>query len=324
MAQKPVGRANPPCKLFQERDVIKWQGVFPAVTTKFNAHGNLDTASCERHFQWQIESGVDGLIVAGSLGESSTLTSDEKFELARIAKAVAGPTRQVILTIAAGATARAIALARKAEARQLDGIMLLPPMMYHASPDETVAWFAAVSESCGLPIMVYNNPVAYKIDVSTGMLEQLSGRPNIVAVKESSDDVRRVISIRNALGDRLAIFAGVDNLALESCLVGADGWVAGLVGAFPEETVAVWRLAKAGRIEEALHIYRWFAPLLELDVSPRLVQNIKLAETMMGVGNEWVRPPRAPLTGAERARVEEVIRSALKSRPKLPLNSEKD
>jgi dihydrodipicolinate synthase/N-acetylneuraminate lyase len=298
--------------------VIKWQGVFPAVTTKFTAQGDLDHASCERHFQWQIDSGVDGLIVAGSLGESSTLGSDEKFELARIAKAVAGPTRQVILTIATGATSSAIDLAREAEARQLDGIMLLPPMMYNASAEETVAWFEAVALSCDLPIMVYNNPVAYKIDVTTSMLEQLCERPNIVAVKESSDDVRRVISIRNALGDRLAIFAGVDNLALESCLVGADGWVAGLVSAFPEETIAVWRLAKAGRIQEALSIYRWFSPLLELDVSPRLVQNIKLAEAIMGVGNEHVRPPRAPLAGIERTRVEGIIRSALKSRPPLP------
>ena len=295
--------------------MIKWQGVFPAVTTKFTAQGDLDHASCERHFQWQIDSGVDGLIVAGSLGESSTLGSDEKFELARIAKAVAGPTRQVILTIATGATSSAIDLAREADARQLDGIMLLPPMMYNASAEETVAWFEAVALSCDLPIMVYNNPVAYKIDVTTSMLEQLCERPNIVAVKESSDDVRRVIS---ALGDRLAIFAGVDNLALESCLVGADGWVAGLVSAFPEETIAVWRLAKAGRIQEALSIYRWFSPLLELDVSPRLVQNIKLAEAIMGVGNEHVRPPRAPLAGTERTRVEGIIRSALKSRPPLP------
>ena len=181
----------------------KWQSVFPAVTTKFTAEGNLDAASCERHFQWQIDSGVDGLIVAGSLGESSTLTADEKFELALIAKTVAGSTKQVILTIAEGSTSRAIDLAHEAEARRIDGIMLLPPMMYHASPEETVAWFEAVSASCDLPIMVYNNPVAYKIDVTTSMLEQLSECPNIVAVKESSDDVRRVIGIRNTLGDRL-------------------------------------------------------------------------------------------------------------------------
>jgi len=191
-------------------------------------------------------------------------------------------------------------------------------MMYHASPEETVAWFETISASCGLPFMVYNNPVAYKIDVTTDMLKRLCERPNIIAVKESSDDVRRVLSIRNALGDRLAIFAGVDNLALESCLVGADGWVAGLVDAFPAETVAVWRLARDGRIPEALRLYRWFAPLLELDTSPRLVQNIKLAETIMEVGNEHVRPPRAPLAGAERSRVESIIRNALKTRPVLP------
>ena len=297
--------------------MIKWQGVFPAVTTKFTADGALDAESCERHFGWQIESGVDGLIVAGSLGESSTLMPEERLELGRIAKAAAGASKRVILTVAEGATSKAVDLARRAEAQQLDGIMLLPPMMYHASPEETLAWFETVSCCCGLPIMVYNNPITYKIDVTTNMLERLCQRPNIVAVKESSDDVRRVVNIRNALGDRLAIFAGVDNLALESCLVGADGWVAGLVDAFPSETIAVWRLAKAGRIEEALRIYKWFAPLLELDTSPRLVQNIKLAEAIMGVGNEFVRPPRAPLQGEERARVEGVIRTAMRNRPAL-------
>jgi len=297
--------------------VIKWQGVFPAVTTKFTVNGALDAQSCEQHFRWQIDSGVDGLIVAGSLGESSTLTHEERLELGRIAKAAAGGKKRVILTIAEGATSRAVDLARRAEAQQLDGIMLLPPMMYRASAEETVSWFETVASNCGLPIMVYNNPVTYNIDVTTSMLERLCAHQNIIAVKESSDDVRRVIHIRNALGERLAIFAGVDNLALESCLVGADGWVAGLVDAFPAETVAVWQLAKAGRIQDALRIYRWFAPLLELDTSPQLVQNIKLAETIMGVGNEYVRPPRTPLRGEERTRVETVIRTALQRRPSL-------
>jgi 4-hydroxy-tetrahydrodipicolinate synthase len=224
----------------------------------------------------------------------------------------------MLLTIAESATDRAVELARRAEAASADGIMLLPPMMYNAAPEETVAWFATVATATSLPVMVYNNPVSYKIDVSVEMLEQLAAQPNIAAVKESSDDVRRVIAIRNALGDRLAIFTGVDNLALESCVLGADGWVAGLVNAFPAETVALWRLAKAGRIAEALSLYRWFAPLLALDVSPRLVQNIKLAESMVGAGTEPVRPPRQPLAGAERSRVEAIIRSALTTRPALP------
>jgi 1-pyrroline-4-hydroxy-2-carboxylate deaminase len=294
-----------------------WHGVLPAVTTKFTADGALDAAACERHFAWQIENGVDGLIVSGSLGEGSTLSADEKLELARIAKGVAG-RRPVILTIAESATYRAVELAKRAEKQGVGGIMLLPPMMYHASSEETVAWYETVAGETGLPIMVYNNPISYKIDVTTEMLSRLAETPTLVAVKESSDDIRRVIKIRNAFGDRFDILAGVDNLALESAVVGADGWVAGLVDAFPAETVAIWRLAKAGRVKEALAIYSWFAPLLELDVSPRLVQNIKLAEAIVGVGTEHVRPPRKPLEGAERARVEKVIRDALASRPSLP------
>jgi 4-hydroxy-tetrahydrodipicolinate synthase len=190
--------------------------------------------------------------------------------------------------------------------------------MYNAAPEETVAWFATIAAATSLPVMIYNNPVSYKIDVSVDMLEQLAARPNITAVKESSDDVRRVIVIRNALGERMSIFTGVDNLALESCVLGADGWVAGLVNAFPAETVALWRLARSGRMAEALSLYRWFAPLLALDVSPRLVQNIKLGESIVGAGTEHVRAPRQKLDGAERARVEAIIRAALAARPALP------
>jgi len=295
----------------------QWQGVLPAVTTSFAADGALDTAACERHFGWLVAQGCDGLIVSGSLGEGSTLSPDEKLKLVEVARAVAGG-RPVIMTVAESATGRAMDLVQRAEAAKADGVMVLPPMMYHASPAETLAWFRQIAGATGLPVMVYNNPVSYKIDVTVPMLEALAELPNVAAVKESSDDVRRVIQIRNALGDRLGIFAGVDNLALESCLVGADGWVAGLVDAFPAETVAIWKLAKAGRVAEALAIYRWFAPLLDLDVSPRLVQNIKLAEAMVGVATETVRPPRQPLEGDERARVEAVIRKALDCRPALP------
>jgi len=295
-----------------------WRGIFPAVTTKFDADGRLDPARCEGHFAWQVEHESDGLIVSGSLGEGSTLTAEEKIELVRIALSAASRKAPVLLAVAESSTARAIDLARRAEAAHADGLMLLPPMMYHASADETAVWFETIAAATGLPIMVYNNPVSYKIDVTPEILARLARAQNIVAVKESSDDVRRVIRIRNSLGDRLAIFTGVDNLALESCLVGADGWVAGLVCAFPAETVAVWRLARAGRVDEALAIYRWFTPLLELDVSPRLVQNIKLAEAIVGVGSETVRPPRLPLAGEERARVEKIVRDALAARPALP------
>ncbi|MDX6749716.1 dihydrodipicolinate synthase family protein [Geminicoccaceae bacterium 1502E] len=296
---------------------VAWTGVFPALTTCFDAEAEIDEAAMERFCAWQIETGMDGLIVAGSLGEGSTLSAEEKLSLVRIARA-ASRGRPVLMTLAESATHRAVELARRAEAAGADGLMVLPPMMYHASDDETCGWFEEIAGATGLPVMVYSNPVAYRIDVTVAMLARLAERrANIVAVKESSDDVRRVIAIRNALGERLAIFAGVDNLALESCVVGADGWVAGLVDAFPHETLAVWRLARSGRIEKALAIYRWFAPLLELDVSPRLVQNIKLVQAMLGVGSEHVRPPRRPLEGAERARVTAVIEKALAARPQL-------
>jgi 4-hydroxy-tetrahydrodipicolinate synthase len=295
-----------------------WRGVFPAVTTKFTPNGALDAPACERHFATLVESGVDGLIVSGSLGEGSTLSADEKVELVRIARSAAAGRLPVLLTIAEAATARMLDLLRRAEAAGADGVMLLPPMLYRATGDETVAWFLAAADATALPLMVYNNPVSYGIDVTVDMLRRLACHPRLVAVKESSDDIRRVIKIRNALGGRFGIFAGVDNLALESCLDGADGWVAGLVNAFPAETVAVWKLARAGRLDEALRLYRWFAPLLELDVSPQLVQNIKLAEALVGVGTEDVRPPRQKLAGAERERVEAVIREALRSRPGPP------
>jgi 4-hydroxy-tetrahydrodipicolinate synthase len=298
--------------------MIRWTGVFPAVTTKFTADHRLHSRACETHFKWLVESGVDGLIVAGSLGESSSLTREERFELARIAQSVCSPNIPVLITIAEGATEEAVRLVARAEIEKLDGIMLLPPIGYHASRPETLEWFRTVSAATQIPVMIYNNPVSYQNDVAPQMVAELCEQPNIVAIKESSDDVRRVVAIRSILGDRISIFTGVDNLALESCLVGADGWVAGLVDAFPAETVAVWRLARAGRIEEALEIYRWFSPLLELDVSPRLVQNIKLAESIVGVGTEFVRPPRKPLAGAERERIEGIIRKALFARPKLP------
>lgn len=295
----------------------EWKGVFPALTTCFTPQGGIDEAAMEQFCAWQIETGMDGLIVAGSLGEGSTLSAEEKLGLVRIARGVARG-RPVLMTLAESATHRAVELARGAEAAGADGLMVLPPMMYHASDEETCQWFEAIAASTGLPIMVYSNPVSYRIDVTVPMLERLAERcPTVVAVKESSDDVRRVIAIRNALSGRLAIFAGVDNLALESCLMGADGWVAGLVDAFPVETLAVWRLGKAGRIAEALELYRWFAPLLELDVTPRLVQNIKLAQAMLGVGSEHVRPPRRPLEGDERTRVAAVIEKALAARPRL-------
>lgn len=295
-----------------------WQGVFPAVTTKFQEDFALDTAAMERHFAWQIESGVDGLITTGSLGEASVLTPQEKVGIAKIAVAVSGGRVPVLATVAETTTAAAVGFVQEAEAAGVDGFMVLPGMQYVSDRSEVLAHMRAVARASGNPLMVYNNPVAYRVDVDLDTLDALAEEPRIVAIKESSDDVRRVTEIRNKFGNRFNIFAGVDNLALESLFMGADGWVAGLVDAFPEETVAIYRLFKTGRHDEALALYRWFSPLLALDVSTKLVQNIKLAESVVGVGRDIVRPPRQPLRGPERARVEALVRDAIARRPAVP------
>jgi 4-hydroxy-tetrahydrodipicolinate synthase len=294
-----------------------WSGVFPAVTTKFTPGLELDHLAMEKHFARQIESGVDGLITTGSLGEASTLEPDEKLEVARIALDTAGGSLPVIATVAERTTASAVRFAERAAAAGVAGLMVLPGMQYVSDRREAVTHLRAVARAVELPIMVYSNPVAYRVDFDIPALEELAAEANVVAIKESSDDVRRVTEIRARFGDRFRIFAGVDNLALESFQMGADGWVAGLVNAFPEETVAIFRLSKEGRLPEALAIYRWFAPLLKLDVSTKLVQNIKLVEAIVGVGSEFVRPPRLPLAGAEREAVAALVRQALATRPRL-------
>jgi 4-hydroxy-tetrahydrodipicolinate synthase len=296
---------------------MDWAGVFPAVTTKFKDDLALDKAAMEKHFAWQVAAGIDGIITTGSLGEASTLTPEEKLEILRIAVGVAGRL-PVVATVASTTTAGAIAFARDAVRAGASGLMVLPGMQYVSDRREAVTHLKAVARSVDVPIMIYSNPPAYRVDVDLPALGDLASEANIVAIKESSDDVRRVTDIRAAFGERFRIFAGVDNLALESFQMGADGWIAGLVNAFPEETVAVYQLSREGRLAEALAIYRWFAPLLKLDVSTKLVQNIKLAEAMVGVGNEIVRPPRLPLAGAEREAAAAVVRDGIASRPKLP------
>lgn len=299
--------------------MTNWRGVFPALTTKFSENLQLDSAAMEKHFGWQVESGVDGLITTGSLGEASTLTQEEKLAVAEIAVGVARRRLPVLATIAETSTAGAIRFAAAAAKLGVDGLMVLPGMQYVSDRREVVAHMRAVAAAVDLPIMLYSNPVAYRVDVDLLALEQLADVPNIVAIKESSDDVRRVTDIMNRFGDRYLIFAGVDNLALESFAMGSVGWIAGLVNAFPTETVAIYQLASAGRFEEAREIYRWFAPMLRLDVSTKLVQNIKLVEAMVGVGTEIVRQPRLPLAGAERKAAEEIVAASLKTRPKVPL-----
>lgn len=297
----------------------RWSGVFPAVTTPFTEDHALDVSLLERQLQEQLEAGVHGLVVCGSLGESSTLTPDEKREVLRTAVGVSGGHVPVLCTVAERSTAEACDFAKRAGAGGADGLMVLPPLLYRSDADETLAYLRAVARATDLPVMVYNNPPAYGVDVTPEMFAELADEPTVVSIKESSDDVRRITDIVNLVGDRYSIFCGVDNIALEALLLGADGWLAGLVCAFPRETVAIYELAKAGRIEDAVALYRWFMPLLHLDVSAKLVQNIKLAEAMVGVGTEHVRPPRQPLSGDEREQVAAIIQSALDARPELPV-----
>lgn len=296
-----------------------WQGVYPALTTKFKPDYRLDIAAMEKHFAWQIERGVDGLIVCGSLGENSVLSVDEKLEVLRIGIRISHGKVPVLMTVAEGSTLEGIALCERAAREGTDGFMVLPGMRYVSDRRETLAHYRAIAKASAKPIMVYNNPIAYGVDVTPEMFEELADEPSIVAIKESSDNVRRVTDIISRTGARYAIFCGVDDLAMEAMLMGARGWVAGLVDAFPDETVAIYRLILDGRVEEARKIYRWFSPLLHLDVSRKLVQNIKLVESIVGVGTETVRPPRLPLIGEERAQVVALVEQALKTRPALPV-----
>lgn len=294
-----------------------WTGIFPAVTTKFTEDDRLDHAEMERCFGLLTDAGCDGLIVAGSLGEGPMLSHDEKLDVFRTARKVAG-SRPVLVTVNEASTRDGAALAKRAAQAGADGLMIVPSPIYHTDADETVATLKAIAAAGGLPVMIYSNRIAYRVDVTVDVMEDLAGDPLFVAIKESSDDIRRSIDIINRLGDRFDLFTGVDNLAFEALSVGAVGWVAGLVTAFPKETVAIWKLMRAGRRDEALAIYRWFRPLLDLDVSTYLVQNIKLAEVHAIGTNDRVRMPRQPLSGARRAAVEKIIKDALASRPALP------
>ncbi|WP_299556818.1 dihydrodipicolinate synthase family protein [Seonamhaeicola sp.] len=298
---------------------IEWKGVMPAVTTQFTRHDELDLELFKVNIKAQLDAGVHGLVLGGTLGEASTLTTEELRTLTRETVAFVNGKVPVIMNIAEQTTKAAINLAKIAEADGARGLMILPPMRYKASDEEVVAYFKAVAHSTSLPIMIYNNPVDYKTEVTLDMFEALLQEcPNIQAVKESTRDTTNITRIKNRFGDRLAILCGVDTLALESLLIGADGWVAGLVDAFPRETVAIYELQKAGRIKEALSIYRWFMPLLELDINTKLVQYIKLASVYTNIGSEYVRAPRLTLQGAERKTIIKIIEDSLKTRPVLP------
>jgi 1-pyrroline-4-hydroxy-2-carboxylate deaminase len=312
-ARKYRGQSS---KVFTMAD-LKWSGIYPAVTTKFTADDRLDIAEMERCYKLQVDAGIDGLIVCGSLGEASTLNQSEKLEVLAAACRVAGK-RPVLLTICDGATRDAQRLAEQAANKGAAGFMVLPGLPYKSDARETMAHLRAVARAGGKPVMIYNNPPAYGVDITPQMLLDLADEPLFTSIKESSDNIRRVTDVINACGSRYQVFTGVDNLALESFAMGAHGWVAGLVAACPQETVAIWTLAQAGRMAEALEIYRWFRPLLDLDVSSKLVQNIKLAEAIAIGSNDRCRAPRLALAGAERAHVTQVIEAAFAKRPTMP------
>lgn len=297
---------------------FEWKGVFPALTTQFTANDELDMPLFEKNLAAQLDAGVDGVILGGSLGEASVLTTPEKEILVKAAIRQTAGQVPVLLNIAEGSTREAVQQAANAAQWGAHGLMLLPPMRYKSDHRETVAYLKAVAQSTDLPIIVYNNPVDYKIEITLEIFEELAECSNIGAVKESTRDIANVTRMINRFGNRFKILCGVDPLAMEELVMGADGWVAGLVDAFPRETVAIYRLVKAGQIEEAMAIYRWFMPLLELDIHPKLVQYIKLAATQAGIGSEYVRAPRLRLIGEEREKVLAVINEGIRTRPVLP------
>ncbi len=294
---------------------INWTGVFPALTTKFTADDKLDHPLFEKNLNAQLAAGVNGIVLGGTLGEASVLTTAEKEELVKFAVEKCAGKVPVVLNIAEGSTKEALQQAEYAKAWGAKGLMMLPPMRYKSDHRETVQWFKTVADATELPIMIYNNPVDYKNEVTLDMFAELIACKNIEAVKESTRDVTNVTRMKNRFGDRIKILCGVDTLAMEELCLGADGWVAGLVCAFPKETVTIFNLVRAGKIEEAAKIYRWFMPLLELDIHPKLVQYIKLAETQVGLGSENVRAPRLILEGQERKDILKIINDGIATRP---------
>jgi 1-pyrroline-4-hydroxy-2-carboxylate deaminase len=295
-----------------------WSGVFPAITTQLKKDQSLDLDATARHAEVLIQSGVTGIIFLGSLGENQPLLAEEKrLVIEAMVKAVNGRV-QVLSGVAETSTAEAGRYAREVEKLGVDGIMLMPAMLYKGDPREAMTHFRAVAKASGLPIMIYNNPISYGNDLTPEMFARLADEKKFVALKESSGDVRRITDLHNTVGDRFALFTGVDNLALEASILGIDGWVAGSGIAFPAENQYFWELTRRGEWEKAREFYRWFTPLLHLDVSTKFVQYIKLAVQECGLGKEFVRAPRLTIAGEERRRILKIIRDGIKNRPKIP------
>ena len=297
---------------------VDWRGVFPAVTTQLHKDQALDLEATARHIEVLLESGVSGLVMLGSLGENQQLLPDEKRQVMVAAIETTRGRVPVLSGVIENSTAAAIAYARDMETMRADGLMLLPAMVYKADARETMAHFRAVAAATALPIICYNNPLAYTVDITPELFAELADVKNFVAIKESSGDVRRVTDLRNLTGDRYQLFCGVDDLVLESVLLGVTGWIAGMGLAFPKENQHFWDLAIAGDYEAARRLYAWFTPLLHLDTPVKFVQYIKLAIQEAGLGAEWVRAPRLPLVGEERERILGIIRRGLETRPKIP------
>ncbi|MEX0769231.1 MAG: dihydrodipicolinate synthase family protein [Balneolaceae bacterium] len=296
---------------------VNWNGVYPAITTKFHDDGTLDLETFKKNIHVQLEAGIHGIVLGGTLGEASTIKNDEKLLLVRTTREMVQDQIPVIMNIAEQSTDEAVDAAALAQENGVSGLMILPPMRYKADERETLEFFKTIALSTDLPIMIYNNPVDYGIEVTLEMFDILTDFDNIQSVKDSTRDITNVTRIINRFGDRFKILCGVDTLALDALLMGASGWVAGLVCAFPRETVAIYELTLSGRHKEAREIFRWFLPLLELDLSPKLVQNIKLAEAATGIGTEHVRKPRLKLEGEERQRIQNIIDEALNTRPQI-------
>lgn len=295
-----------------------WSGVFPAITTQLHKDGSIDLDGTAAHTEVLIKSGIKGLIYLGSLGENQPMNGEEKRRVIEAMVKVVNGRVPVLSGVAETSTAEAVRYTRDVEKLGADGVMLMPAMLYKGDPDETLAHFRTVAKSTGLPIMIYNNPISYANDITPELFAKLADQKNFVALKESSGDVRRITDLHNTVGGRYAIFTGVDNLALEASILGIDGWVAGTGIAFPAENQYFWELTRAGKWDEARAIYRWFTPLLHLDVSTKFVQYIKLAVQETGLGKEWVRAPRLVLKGEERKRVLKIIHDGIAKRPKLP------
>ena len=297
--------------------MVDWNGVYPAVTTQMRQDESLDIEATQRCIEGLIKAGMNGLIMLGTVGENCSLDADEKRAVLRAAKEAADGRVPVLSGVAEYTTALGEAYARECEEIGIDGLMVLPAMVYKSDGRETVAHYRRIARASGLPIMVYNNPVSYGVDITPEMFVDLADERTIVAIKESSENIRRVTDIVNLLGDRFVLFAGVDDLVLESTLLGTVGWVAGLVNVFPEESVLLLDLARKGAWDEARTLYRWLTPCYHLDTSTKLVQNIKLGQHVLGLGSEWVRAPRLVLEGAERAAVIALVETAAENRPAL-------